>query len=1575
MTGAYAGQASSSLESVKFPTRIVFLDSAVENYGELAQATLPGIQVKVLDRESDEISQITAALTKLSTPGHPVASVYIVSHGEPGALWLGRQRITAEGLGRNATDFKQWRQALAPQADIMLYGCEVAGNQPGRELMARLAKLTGAQVAASTDLTGATKLGGNWRLEAQTGNIQSPGPFRAGLKYNGVLAINKTFNPPPSVFVRPGGTSYRWNFSTGTTPDANFPGSYPVTSVGYYNVAAFNWVVTRGHFEYSSNGGSTWTTYTLTANPVYISNTSSIWRFVDTTPADTTNANSFGVSWNLQGPTSSVQTGSSVVPDNPPTDITSDKATIFATAATGANVATLTPVDTGSTLNGYWTLDSQSVPNLFTLSFNTTNGNTAILKRGTGVIPAVGQTATVSLHYYDLYQTDTNGNPIAGQGFSKTLTYTVVSETSADLNFGSDLGVNTYTNNDQSHPAVATLSNGNFVTVWHSAGQNGKSVSPTVNHGIYGQIYSSPGVKVGSEFVISSSGSAVDEISPAVTALNSGRFAVAYCTAGTNYDVAFRIVEANGTVGTEHSANTTRAENQYNPFMATLTNGNFVIIWNSDNGDVKLQQFSPAAGATVGSETTIVSAGGLAPGIAALDTGGYVTTWVDGTTYDVMVKVGSGTAVDTGIYWSGYGIAPRVAGLAGGFVVAGEHYNTNTQLSQIDALRYNNAGVAQGALFRVNNNTAGNRYSASLTTLSTGGFLVAWVSDTDDYDLNGVFGRRYAANGTAVDASEFEINQHRLDDQSLVAVTALSNNLFAAAWTMIPAASIADSSYIGDVKARVLLPSNLAPTDVALSASSVNQSAGINATVGTLTSTDADSAAFTYTLVSGTGATDNSAFNISGATLRANNAAALSGGNHSVRIQTDDGSGGTFAKAFTITVVDDIQPAAPTAFSAHATGSNVALGWTNPTNADFASVTIRRSTVSFPATNTSGTLVAQGITGTSSPDNGLPDGTYYYSIFALDGAGNVSVVATASVLVDTLAPTVAISAPSASFTKGGPISFTATWSDANFNSSSISLQANQVTVNTTGTVSVGSVSVSGSGNTRTVQLSAISGDGTVGISLPSNTGSDLAGNNAGGAGPSATATVDNTAPTVSIGAPSASATASGPVSYTITYTAADAVTLASGDITLNKTGSANGTVGVSGSGTGTRTVTISSITGSGTLGISLAAGTASDTAGNAALAAGPSPTFVVNSAPTVASDNATITVGEGATASNTGTFADADGNATVTLSASVGTVTPNAGAGTWAWSFHTTDGPEDSQTVTITADDGVAAPVTTTFTLAVTNLAPTAVAQSVTTPEDTATNIVLTASDPGLDAITNWVITVGPTNGTLSGTAPNLTYLPGTNYNGSDSFQFTATDSDGAVSASALVSLTVTPVNDAPVAGTDSLARLNNTKVVKVTKAVLLANDTDADNDPLTISAVGNATPTGATVAIAGTFVIYTAPSTNAGDGSFTYTLSDGPGGHAVVATVPVVEVATVPSGAGPNYAQIAASGSDYVLTFIGVPTRQYRVQYTTSLASPYTWNEFSPLAVLTAPTNGVFNYTDVNPSGPIRLYRAVPHP
>ena len=111
--------------------------------------------------------------------------------------------------------------------------------------------------------------------------------------------------------------------------------------------------------------------------------------------------------------------------------------------------------------------------------------------------------------------------------------------------------------------------------------------------------------------------------------------------------------------------------------------------------------------------------------------------------------------------------------------------------------------------------------------------------------------------------------------------------------------------------------------------------------------------------------------------------------------------------------------------------------------------------------------------------------------------------------------------------------------------------------------------------------------------------------------------VDNIAPTLTLSAPSSSSTKNGPISYIATYTGASSLTLSPSDVVLNTTGTATGTISVTGSGNTTRAITISNITGDGTLGISILADTATDIAGNKALAYSPSEVFTVdNTIPT-----------------------------------------------------------------------------------------------------------------------------------------------------------------------------------------------------------------------------------------------------------------------------------------------------------------------------------------------------------------------
>lgn len=157
------------------------------------------------------------------------------------------------------------------------------------------------------------------------------------------------------------------------------------------------------------------------------------------------------------------------------------------------------------------------------------------------------------------------------------------------------------------------------------------------------------------------------------------------------------------------------------------------------------------------------------------------------------------------------------------------------------------------------------------------------------------------------------------------------------------------------------------------------------------------------------------------------------------------------------------------------------------------------------------------------------------------------------------------------------------------------------------------------------------------------------------------------------------------------------------------------------------------------------------------------------------------------------------------------TYTPSSTLGPDSFTFKVNDGTADSNVATVS------------ITVTVVNIVPVANPQNVSTNEDTPVAVTLTASDGNGDPLTYAIVT-GPAHGTLSGTAPNLTYTPAANYNGLDSFTFKANDGK-ADSNVATVSIDVISVNDAPVAQNDS-ATIRKNKAVTIN---VLANDTDVD--------------------------------------------------------------------------------------------------------------------------------------------------
>lgn len=163
---------------------LVFLDASLSDISTLMAGFDPNAEVILLDPTLNGIRQITQALAGRSN----IDSLQIYSHGDAGSLLLGNTLLNETTLDQYRTSLEGWRQALSTNSDILLYGCHTGAGEIGLSFLRKLSQFTGADVAASSDLTG---FGGNWQLEVQVGAIETQSVLNATVaqSYQGTLNV------------------------------------------------------------------------------------------------------------------------------------------------------------------------------------------------------------------------------------------------------------------------------------------------------------------------------------------------------------------------------------------------------------------------------------------------------------------------------------------------------------------------------------------------------------------------------------------------------------------------------------------------------------------------------------------------------------------------------------------------------------------------------------------------------------------------------------------------------------------------------------------------------------------------------------------------------------------------------------------------------------------------------------------------------------------------------------------------------------------------------------------------------------------------------------------------------------------------------------------------------------------------------------------------------------------------------------------------------------------------------------------------------------------------------------------
>jgi len=152
---------------------LIIIDQAVPDKHLFYKALKPGGEIREIDSSKDGLEQLKAILANYQN----LNALHIVSHADDGVVFLGSSNVNEELLREEVNTLATMNKAMKDGADVFFYGCNLAKSEKGEALLELIQVEANVDVAASNNLTGNMKQGGDWQLEIVKGDISSEQPF------------------------------------------------------------------------------------------------------------------------------------------------------------------------------------------------------------------------------------------------------------------------------------------------------------------------------------------------------------------------------------------------------------------------------------------------------------------------------------------------------------------------------------------------------------------------------------------------------------------------------------------------------------------------------------------------------------------------------------------------------------------------------------------------------------------------------------------------------------------------------------------------------------------------------------------------------------------------------------------------------------------------------------------------------------------------------------------------------------------------------------------------------------------------------------------------------------------------------------------------------------------------------------------------------------------------------------------------------------------------------------------------------------------------------------------------------